>query len=206
MLIKNGALEFVFKWYALVCIGKCDKNLTSSIEYVCVMPAQTRAMTRHRPAAILALLDADHIARILVHLDTKCFARFMLCSHATINAGRLSFYRSQILNRRVDVSSLSAVAMASNRQFCDAEQRCLRWRQTTYRSSTNQTSERVEYQLVDVQVGPLWNFEWITDPSDATRDAAAVRRTHPSAKGLWMLFNADHTAGRSGWCRFSDST
>ena len=170
------------------------------------MPAQTRSMARSvesaaRRPAILACLEADHVARVLTYLDTKCFARFMLCSHVTIDIGRLSFYKSQIMNRRVDVSSLCAVAMASSRLFCDTEQRCLRWRQTTFLSSTKQTSERLEYQLVDVQQGPLWNFEWKTD---SAQDAATIQKSHPSAQGLWMLFNANHASGSADWYRFSD--
>ena len=105
------------------------------------------------------------------------------------------------MNRRVDVSSLCAVAMASSRLFCDTEQRCLRWRQTTFLSSTKQTSERLEYQLVDVQQGPLWNFEWKTD---SAQDAATIQKSHPSAQGLWMLFNANHASGSADWYRFSD--
>jgi hypothetical protein len=180
--------------------------------FVCVnMPAQTRSMVARsvvesaaRRPAILAFLEADHVARVLTYLDTKCFARFMLCSHGAIDIGRLSFYKTQIMNRRVDVSSLSAVAMASSRLFCDTEQRCLRWRQTTFLSSTKQTSERLEYQLVDVQQGPLWNFEWKTDPAEAAHDAVAIKRTRPSAQGLWILFNANHMTGGADWYRFSD--
>ena len=167
---------------------------------------QTRSMFRKERRSVFERLDMDNIARVLLYLDTKCVARFMMCSHAAIDAGRLSFYKEQIFNQRADISNLSVVAMVSNRLFCSSEQQCLRMRETTFVDCTRRhTSKRVEYRLVDVNGGPLWKFEWRTDPVDNDGAIGINDVVQPSAKGLWILFNANHKTGGDAWFRFSDA-
>ena len=150
-------------------------------------------------------LSVDQIALILTHIDdTRHLMRFMLCSHTCIDAGRQSFCREQIFNRRQLTGNVAEIRTSSGRIFNEVTREEIRFCETRIETTNSRdVTRRMEYTLTDVLLGRLWRFEWWTDNAEEDMDTDTILASRPSAVGLWMLFNADHRCGRAEWYVFS---